>query len=198
MVFSSTLWKIIFTLVATDAHKFVRFKTSYTWFLFQEEEEKSFHPSQRNRHYALKNILPKESGDVDIKLTSKNAYFKTVGLHNDGRRWKEGTLNYNGVIPKTNAYKIIDRVSFNALKRVSVFLESGKQSCEAWFQRYIWYIFRHRTSIFRFQPKKRSNVSSKEQPIKIGFKSAFSHRNSQQYKMFPDVILNSLILPAPD
>ena len=40
--------------------------------------------------------------------------------------------NYNSVIPQENPFKVtIDRISFlNALKRVSVFSNSGQQSCQ--------------------------------------------------------------------
>ena len=71
----------------------------------------------------LKNILPKESGEVEIKFDSKNAYFRLSNYTMICRQVEGRFPNYNGVIPKSNLYKIIiDRVSWlNALKRVSVF-----------------------------------------------------------------------------
>ena len=71
----------------------------------------------------LKNIIAKESGDVEIRFDQKNIVFKLPSYVMVCRQIEGRFPNYNGVIPKNNPYKlIIDRLSFlNALKRVSVF-----------------------------------------------------------------------------
>ncbi|HRR63091.1 MAG TPA: DNA polymerase III subunit beta, partial [Paludibacteraceae bacterium] len=109
------------TIVATDAHKLVRFKTIYTSASLKEEAMSFILPKKPAN--LLKNILPKESGDVLIKFDEKRVLFQLsnytlIGLQIEGRY-----PNYNAVIPTSNPYKvIIDRVNFlNAIKRVSIF-----------------------------------------------------------------------------
>jgi DNA polymerase-3 subunit beta len=111
------------TMVATDAHKLVRYKTQHTSITLGEEEEKVNFILPKKPATMLKNILPKESGEVEIKFDSKNAYFRLSNYTMICRQVEGRFPNYNGVIPKSNLYKIIiDRVSWlNALKRVSVF-----------------------------------------------------------------------------
>ena len=109
------------TIVATDAHKLVRFKTIYTSASLKEEAMSFILPKKPAN--LLKNILPKESGNVLIKFDKKHVLFQLsnytlIGLQVEGRY-----PNYNAVIPTANPYKvIIDRVNFlNAIKRVSIF-----------------------------------------------------------------------------
>src|SRR5690606_14625158 len=110
-------------LVATDAHKLVRYNTTHTSVSFPEEEEKTNFILPKKPSNMLKNILPKENGDVEVKFDNKNAYFKLSNYTMICRQVEGRYPNYNGVIPKENPYKvIIDRVSLlNSLKRVSVF-----------------------------------------------------------------------------
>ena len=73
----------------------------------------------------LKNILPKESGDVTIEFDGKNVAF-TLSRYKMFCRQIEGRFpNYENVIPKQedNINKIVvDRASLvNALRRVSLF-----------------------------------------------------------------------------
>jgi DNA polymerase-3 subunit beta len=106
------------TFVASDAHKLVRYKRSDT----TAEDEASFILPKKPASL-MKNILPKEEGEVTVEFDDKNAFFNL----NDYRvvcRLVEGNYpNYNSVIPKNNPRKIsIDRVEFyNTLRRVSVF-----------------------------------------------------------------------------
>jgi DNA polymerase-3 subunit beta len=110
------------TMVATDAHKLVRYKTIYTSASIKDDESVNFILPKKPANM-LKNILPKESGDVEIRFDSKNAHFKLANYTMICRQVEGRFPNYNGVIPKTNPYKIIiDRATLlNALKRVSVF-----------------------------------------------------------------------------
>jgi len=162
------------TLVATDAHKLVRFKTSYNSVTLDEEEEKVSFILPKKPANMLKNLLPKESGDVEIKFDSKNAYF-TLSNYTMVCRQVEGRFpNYNGVIPKTNHYKItIDRLTIlNALKRVSVFSNQASNLVKLEF-------IDNQINIsaqdidFSISAEETISCQFDGEPIKIGFKSAF-------------------------
>ncbi len=106
------------TLVSSDGHKLVRNK-SYA----SRGEEKAAFILPKKPANLLKNILPREQGDVQISFDDKNAVF-TMENYQMSCRLIEGRYpNYNSVIPQNNPHKaVIDRVTFiSALKRVSVF-----------------------------------------------------------------------------
>lgn len=106
------------TLVASDGHKLVRNK-SYA----SRGDEKAAFILPKKPSTLLKNILPKEQGDVQISFDDKNALF-TLENYQMSCRLIEGRYpNYNSVIPQNNPHKAtIDRATFiSALKRVSVF-----------------------------------------------------------------------------
>lgn len=106
------------TFVATDTHKLVRYKnykvanTGVSNFILPKKPA-----------IMLKNILPKESGDVSISFDSKNAYFEFSNYKMECRLIEGRYPNYNAVIPAESRYKlVIDRLTFiSALRRVSVF-----------------------------------------------------------------------------
>lgn len=104
--------------VGSDSHKLVRIKTTAA----KSEEACSFILPKKPTNL-LKNILPKEEGNVLLKFDSKNACF-TLSNYTMFCRLIEGKYpNYNAVIPKDNPYKaLVDRSAFmNMLRRVSVF-----------------------------------------------------------------------------
>lgn len=108
------------TFVATDAHKLVRFKSTAV----QPNFVANFILPQKPSG-VLKNILPKESGDVLVEFDGKNVAF-TLSHYKMFCRQIEGRFpNYENVIPKQedNINKVVvDRVSLvNALRRVSLF-----------------------------------------------------------------------------
>lgn len=106
------------TFVASDAHKLVR----YTRTDAKSDSDASFIMPKKPSSL-LKNILPKEKGEVLIEFDMKNAFF-TLSNYKLVCRLVEGNYpSYNAVIPSDNPNKvIIDRLKFyNALKRVSVF-----------------------------------------------------------------------------
>ncbi len=106
------------TIVATDAHKLVRYTTTSA----KGTTNAAFILAKKPANL-LKNILPKESGDVQVQFDEKNAFF-TLSNYKMVCRQVEGRYpNYNGVIPKNNPHKlIVDRLAFmNTLKRVSLF-----------------------------------------------------------------------------
>ncbi len=162
------------TLVATDAHKLVRFKTTHTSITLGEEEENINFILPKKPANMLKNILPKENGEVEIKFDSKNAYFKLSNYTMICRQVEGRFPNYNGVIPKANAYKIIiDRLSLlNALKRVSVFSNQGSNLVKLDFAENQIHISAQDID-FSISAEETINCSFEGDPIKIGFKSAF-------------------------
>lgn len=106
------------TLVASDGHKLVRYKT----YAVRGEEKAAFILPKKPANL-LKSLLPKEQGDVQIGFDDRNATF-TLENYRMVCRLIEGRYpNYNSVIPQNNPHKaIIDRATFiSALRRVSVF-----------------------------------------------------------------------------
>lgn len=105
-------------MVASDGHKLVRCRS----FAAQENERSAFilpkKPSMQ-----LRNLLPKETGDVEIAFDQRGALF-TMENYRMACRLIEGRYpNYNSVIPKNNPHRATaDRSSLlGALKRVAVF-----------------------------------------------------------------------------
>ena len=106
------------TCVASDGHKLVRNKTYKA-----RGNEKAAFILPKKPASLLKNLLPKEQGDVQIGFDDRNAIF-TLENYSMTCRLIEGRYpNYNSVIPQNNPHKAtIDRAAFmSALKRVSVF-----------------------------------------------------------------------------
>jgi DNA polymerase-3 subunit beta len=122
----------------------------------------------------LKNILPKESGDVEIRFDKKNAHFK-LGNYTMICRQVEGRFpNYNAVIPTSNPYKIIiDRVTLlNAMKRVSVFANQASNLVKLAFSTNEIHISAQDID-FSISAEETISCQFDEEPIKIGFKSSF-------------------------
>ena len=106
------------TLVASDGHKLVRCKT------FQAHgDEKAAFILPKKPANMLKNLLPKEEGDVRIGFDDRNATFTTYNYQMVCRLIEGRYPNYNSVIPQNNPHRAtIDRAGFiSALRRVSVF-----------------------------------------------------------------------------
>ena len=106
------------TFVASDGHKLVRNKTYKA-----RGNEKAAFILPKKPATLLKNLLPKEMGDVQIDFDDRNAIF-TLENYSMTCRLIEGRYpNYNSVIPQNNPHRAtIDRAAFmSALKRVSVF-----------------------------------------------------------------------------
>ncbi|MDD5183722.1 MAG: DNA polymerase III subunit beta [Paludibacter sp.] len=162
------------TLVATDAHKLVRYKTVHTSASLEEGEETVNFILPKKPATMLKNILPKESGDVEIRFDKKNAHFK-LGNYTMICRQVEGRFpNYNAVIPTSNPYKIIiDRVTLlNAMKRVSVFANQASNLVKLAFSTNEIHISAQDID-FSISAEETISCQFDEEPIKIGFKSSF-------------------------
>ncbi|GBU08309.1 DNA polymerase III subunit beta [Bacteroidales bacterium] len=110
------------TIVASDGHMMVRYKA-----LAAQGTEKASFILPKKPANLLKNILPKEAGDVSIAFDESNAYIKLDNFFLICRLVEGRYPNYNAVIPVDNPYKVsVDRQLFlNALKRVSVFSNSA-------------------------------------------------------------------------
>lgn len=162
------------TFVATDAHKLVRLKTPLTSITLGEEEDKVSFILPKKPATMLKNILPKESGEVEVKFDSKNAYFKLSNYTMICRQVEGRFPNYNGVIPKQNLYKIIiDRATLlNALKRVSVFSNQASNLIKLDFHDNMIHISAQDID-FSISAEETINCQFEGDPIKIGFKSSF-------------------------
>ncbi|MCR4663917.1 MAG: DNA polymerase III subunit beta [Paludibacteraceae bacterium] len=109
-------------LVATDAHRLVRFSNMTV----KSEEPANFILPKKPANL-LKNVLAKEDGEVTMsfdKQTIRFEFGKTLIIC----RQIEGRFpNYNAVIPQNNQNKmIVDRQTLlNACKRVAVFSSPG-------------------------------------------------------------------------
>lgn len=106
------------TMVASDGHKLVRFKTFST-----VGSERAAFILPKKPAVLVKNLLPKESGKVLIEFDERNAIF-VLEKYSMVCRLIEGRYpNYNSVIPQNNPFKItVDRsLLMGALRRVSIF-----------------------------------------------------------------------------
>lgn len=162
------------TLVATDAHKLVRYNTKHSSVTLADDEDKTSFILPKKPATMLKNILPKESGDVEIKFDSKNAYFKLANYTMICRQVEGRYPNYSGVIPKENPYKVIvDRSSLlNALKRVSVFSNQASNLIKLAVKDNSIHISAQDID-FSISAEETIQCQYTDEPIKIGFKSAF-------------------------
>lgn len=106
------------TMVASDGHKLVRYKT-----MVAKGDGRAAFILAKKPALLLKNLLPKEQGRVFMEFDERNAVF-TLENYRMVCRLIEGRYpNYNSVIPQNNPYKVtIDRQMFlGALRRVSIF-----------------------------------------------------------------------------
>jgi DNA polymerase III subunit beta len=162
------------TLVATDAHKLVRYKTKQTSSTIVEGDEAVSFILPKKPATMLKNILPKESGEVQINFDKKNAYFKLANYTMICRQVEGRFPNYNAVIPTTNPYKIIiDRATLlNAMKRVSVFANQASNLVKLAFADNTILISAQDID-FSISAEETITCQFTGEPIKIGFKSSF-------------------------
>lgn len=110
------------TLVATDAHRLVR----YNNYSVSAEEPVSFILPKKPAN-VLRNVLAKEEDEVSITFGTKNAIFEFGRTIIVCRQIEGRYPNYNGVIPQNNTNcAIIDRKELlAACKRVAVFANTG-------------------------------------------------------------------------
>ncbi|MGQ1889898.1 DNA polymerase III subunit beta [Thermophagus sp. OGC60D27] len=106
------------TFVASDSHKLVRYQRLDV----KTDNEASFILPKKPAGL-LKNVLPKEEGDVAISFDDQNAFFEMENYRLVCRLVEGNYPSYSAVIPQNNPNKVvIDRVDlFNTLGRVSLF-----------------------------------------------------------------------------
>jgi len=110
------------TLVATDAHRLVRYSNSSVHI----DEPASFILPKKPANL-LKNVLAKDESEVDVRFGARNVLF-TFGNTAIICRLIDGRYpNYNAVIPQNNTNVMtIDRSTMlSACKRVAVFANAG-------------------------------------------------------------------------
>jgi len=102
--------------VATDSHKLVR----YTRSDIEVDTEGEFILPHKPAGI-LRNIFPKEKGNVSLEVDSKNAIFSTENYTLICRLIEGSYPNYAAVIPAENPINVtVDRLDlYNSLKRVS-------------------------------------------------------------------------------
>ena len=106
------------TMVASDGHKLVRCRS----FVSKGNERCAFILPKKPA-MLLRNLLPKEQGDVEVSFDQRIAFF-TMENYRMACRLIEGRFpNYNSVIPQNNPHHVtVERSALlGALKRVSVF-----------------------------------------------------------------------------
>ena len=162
------------TMVATDAHKLVRYKTTYTSSSVKEDDDAVNFILPKKPATMLKNILPKESGEVEIHFDKKNAHFKLANYTMICRQIEGRFPNYSAVIPTNNQNKIIiDRLSLlNAMKRVSVFSNQGSNLVKLYFNQNQIHISAQDID-FSISAEETISCQFEGDPIRIGFKSPF-------------------------
>ena len=157
------------TLVASDAHKLVRFKTTEG----KGSEEANLILPKKPANL-LKNILPKESGEVAVKFDEKNACF-TLSNYLMFCRQVEGRYpNYSSVIPQNNPNKaIIDRQTFiNTLRRISVFANQASSLVKLQFTATELQISAQDID-FSISAEEKIACQYSGEPISLGFKATF-------------------------
>lgn len=190
------------TLVATDAHKLARLVIDYVSASSSEDNLLSFILPKKAAN-TLKNILVKETGNVEILFDDKNIRLNLENYTMICRKIDGKFPNYNAVIPQNNEYKITaDRLLLlGALKRVSVFSNQASNLIKLEFENN-----RLRVSAqdldFSISGEETIDCQYAEEAVKIGFKSSFliemlSNLSSQDVIFeFADPSRAGLILPS--
>ena len=157
------------TMVASDGHKLVRNKT----FSASGNEKAAFILPKKPSNL-LKNLLPKEQGDVTINFDDSNALFTLENYQMNCRLIEGRYPNYNSVIPQNNPHKaIIDRVSFiSALRRVSVFSSQASSLIKLCLEENSMVISAQDID-FSTSAEETIACQYDGKPMSIGFKSSF-------------------------
>lgn len=157
------------TFVASDSHKLVRFRNT----MIHSEMKSSFILPKKPANM-LKNILPKEEGEVTIQFDDRNAYF-TFSNYRMICRLIEGRFpNYNAVIPQASPFKlIIDRtLLMAALRRVSHFSNQASNLVKLQISEN-QIVISAQDIDFSTAAEERLTCQYNDSPISIGFKSSF-------------------------
>ena len=157
------------TMVASDGHKLVRNRN-----LSLSGSERAAFILPKKPAALLKNLLPKEQGDVNIDFDDRNAVF-TLENYRMVCRLIEGRYpNYNSVIPQNNPHKVtIDRQQLvSALRRVSVFSSQASSLIKLRLQENQLVISAQDID-FSTSAEESMTCQYQGNPMSIGFKSTF-------------------------
>jgi len=157
------------TFVSSDSHKLVRFKNE----TIKTGNNAAFILPKKPATM-LKNILPKEQGQVLVEFDGRMANF-TFANYRIICRLIEGKFpNYNSVIPQNNPYKIVvDRIQLmTALRRVSHFSNQASNLIKLQVSDNKIVITAQDID-FSTAAEESVICQYTENPIKIGFKSSF-------------------------
>ena len=157
------------TMVASDGHKLVRNKS----FSVTSNEKAAFILPKKPATL-LKNLLPKEQGDVSIYFDDSNALFTLENYQMNCRLIEGRYPNYNSVIPQNNPHKaIVDRASFvSALRRVSVFSSQASSLIKLSLQNNA-IVLSAQDIDFSTSAEETMTCQYDGNPMSIGFKSSF-------------------------
>ena len=157
------------TFVSSDSHKLVRYRRFDANCAFEASFILPKKPAS-----LLKNVLPRETGDVEIEFDNKNAFFNLPNYKLVCRLVEGNYPSYNAVIPQDNPNKVvIDRIDLsNTLGRVSIFSSQSSNLVKL-----------HLTSNevvisaqdidFSISAFEKLNCQYEGQEMEIGFKSVF-------------------------
>ena len=157
------------TFAASDGYKLVRNKT-----FASKGEEKAAFILPKKPATLLKNLLPKEQGDVQISFDGRNAVITLDNFLLTCRLIEGRYPNYNSVIPQNNPHKVIvDRVAFiSALKRVSVFSSAASSLIKLHLENNSIQVSAQDID-FSTSAEETLNCQYEGAPLSIGFKPTF-------------------------
>ena len=157
------------TMVASDGHKLVRCKT----FTAHGNERAAFILPKKPANL-LKNLLPREQGNVVVEFDERNASFSLANHHMVCRLIEGRYPNYNSVIPKNNPNKItVDRLLLiGALRRVSIFSSQASSLIKLRMENNSMVISAQDID-FSTSAEESLSCQYAGNPMSIGFKSTF-------------------------
>lgn len=157
------------TLVGTDAHKLVRYINTSV----HVETPCSFILPKKPANL-LRNVLPKESENVEVVFDAKNVRFALLNYTIICRQVEGRYPGYNAVIPKNNSHHIIvDRLSLlNAVRRVQVFSNQGNSMVKLAITNNQIVVSAQDIN-FSTSAEERVPCQYDNEPMNVGFKSVF-------------------------
>lgn len=157
------------TFVASDGHKLVRLRN-----LSVKSAAQAAFILPKKPANLLRNVLAKETEQVEIKFDDNNAYVTSPNVEMVCRLIEGRYPNYNSVIPQENPFKVtIDRISFlNALKRVSVFSNEASSLVKLHMTENQMIISAQDID-FSISAEEKINCQYDGEELKIGFKATF-------------------------
>ncbi|NDW11898.1 DNA polymerase III subunit beta [Bacteroides sp. 214] len=157
------------TMVASDGHKLVRFKS-----LAAQGKERAAFIFPKKPANLMKALLPKEHGQVTIEFDERNAVFTLEKFRMVCRLIEGRYPNYNSVIPQNNPHKVIvDRqMLLGALRRVSIFSSQASSLIKLRLEENLIVISAQDID-YSTSAEEKQACQYAGNPMSIGFKSTF-------------------------